>query len=238
MHTVGKCSGAGRMAAVLVAALLWAGGTEAAVPVVVIDAGHGGPVSGVVGPGGLREKDLCLDLARRLKSKIDQRLGWRTYLTRDGDTDVPLEIRAAEADGRGGSLFVSIHAGGYPDPSRQGYAVFVGVSRAPVEEAAGGLEPWDAQQERHLQESRRLGRAIHRALAAALPDQRDLGLSALPLFPLPGLDMPAVVVEPVVLTSPVQEELLRDPAFREKIAEALYFGVRDFLVVPPAGEVP
>ena len=88
---------------------------------IVIDAGHGGHDTGTIGPTGLLEKDLCLDVALRLGQLISQRLpGAEVIYTRDDDTFIPLEQRTAIATQSKADLFISIHANSSPDPTARG----------------------------------------------------------------------------------------------------------------------
>lgn len=80
---------------------------------IVIDPGHGGQAVGALGPGGLSEKDVTLDIARRLRDLIARRLGLQVILTREQDVDVPLDERTEKANYWQADLFLSIHANGY-----------------------------------------------------------------------------------------------------------------------------
>jgi len=92
---------------------------------IVIDAGHGGHDTGTIGPTGLLEKDLCLDVALRLGALISQRLpGAEVIYTRDDDTFIPLEQRTAIATQAKADLFISIHANSSPDPSARGIETY------------------------------------------------------------------------------------------------------------------
>src|SRR5690606_19536524 len=92
---------------------------------VALDPGHGGHDPGAVGPRGLREKDVTLDIAHRAGPLIAQELGISTLLTRDTDVYVPLDERAAKANAFGADLFVSIHCNASADPSARGIMTFV-----------------------------------------------------------------------------------------------------------------
>jgi N-acetylmuramoyl-L-alanine amidase len=198
--------------------------------VIYLDPGHGGDDTGIVGGGGLTEKAICLDLAQRLKEKIDQRLGHRTYLTRKEDVKLSLDERAALANNHRGSLFISIHLAGFPDPRYQGVGVFF-PAKIP-HEVASGQEPlpdWDALQEAHREHSEALAGMLHRALIRRFPHVGDLGMHPLPLYPLAALNMPAVLVEPAVLSSAAEEEKLGSDAVLDALAEAIFEGIDLFL---------
>ncbi len=91
---------------------------------IVVDAGHGGHDTGTIGPNGLREKDLVLDVALRLGKLLDSRMGAEVVYTRDDDTFVPLETRTAIANQQEADLFISIHANSSPDPSARGVETY------------------------------------------------------------------------------------------------------------------
>ena len=90
----------------------------------MIDPGHGGDEQGTQGAGGLLEKDLVLDVARRLRSVLDGRLGIRVLLTRDDDRLVPHDERASIANNNKADLFISLHANSSPNKSAKGAEVF------------------------------------------------------------------------------------------------------------------
>src|SRR5205823_7993026 len=83
---------------------------------IVVDAGHGGHDTGTIGPNGLMEKDLVLDVALRLGRLLETRMGADVIYTRDDDTFIPLETRTAIANEHQADLFISVHANSSPDP--------------------------------------------------------------------------------------------------------------------------
>ncbi len=207
--------------------------------VIFLDPGHGGEDTGIVGGGGLTEKSVCLDLAKRLKQKIDERLGYRTYLTRGEDKSLSLDERAALANNHRATLFISIHLGAFPDQRYRGVGVFYPAGR--FHEAAGRPQPlpeWDALQATHRETSKALAGKLHHALLRRFPDGGDLGVHALPLYPLAALNMPAVLVEPAVLSRAAEEEKLGSESVRDALAEGLFEGVDLFLKNGVAGERP
>jgi len=201
--------------------------------VIVIDAGHGGQDTGVVGPGGLTEKEVCLDLAGKVKSLIDKGLGYRTFLTRSRDEALTLTERASLADNNRGTLYVSIHLSGFPDQTTQGFGLFYidqAYLRASSEDhPESKLSLWDRQQAPYIKESRRLADTLHQVWIQRFSGQIDLGVHAVPVYPFAALDMPAVLIEPAALTNPVQEGMLSKEDFREEIANAIYEGIRLFV---------
>src|SRR5690606_464265 len=140
--------------------------------------------NGVVGPGGTREKDYVLEIARRIKAAIEARLGLRVLLTREGDDEVPADRRAALANNNKADLFVSLHANGSLDPSASGAQVlaldrlhYQGRPEAartpepPVPLVTGGsrdieLVPWDLAQMPFTDASTRVANILAGRLAA------------------------------------------------------------------------
>lgn len=207
--------------------------------VIVLDPGHGGQDVGVVGPGGLTEKEVCLDLAKRVKQRIAKHLGYQTFLTRSQDEKVSLTERASLANNYQGTLYVSIHLAGFPDQSISGFSFFnhdaSHLEALPGEERGHSLPFWDAQQRLHGDDSRRLTDTFHQLFLQRFPSQRDLGWHTLPLYPFGAFNMPAVLIEPAVLTNPVQEDLLQKEGFREEISEAIFQGIRLFVKPDASG---
>jgi N-acetylmuramoyl-L-alanine amidase len=217
--------------------------TPAAVPslrTIVVDPGHGGDEQGARGPAGTLEKDLTLDIARRLKRLIEGRLGIRVLLTRDEDRLVPLDERAAIANNNKADLFISLHANASPRQDTSGAEVFYlsleGFSdeaRRVAENPAGKTLPtagggsrdvqlilWEMAQARHLAESAVLAGFIEEEL------RRHVEMSVRPLQQAPfrvlvGANMPAVLVEMAFLSNPGQETLLNTEAFKNDVVRAL-----------------
>ncbi len=196
---------------------------------VVIDPGHGGDDTGRIGPSGLREKDVVLDLARRLEDELED-LGFTVVLTRDGDDDLDLDSRAEIANRSGGDLFLSLHTNGWFD--RQVRGIETHMLRPAGIESGGSVDatsfvPWDRVQWRHLG----AGREVAELVQARLVEQtaaRDRGVRQTAQRVLRGVDMPAVVVEVGYLTNPGEEDQLDSRAYREKLAEGLALAVADY----------
>jgi N-acetylmuramoyl-L-alanine amidase len=205
---------------------------------VVIDPGHGGPDAGVRGEAGVEEKQIALDVARRLRTLLETRLGLRVILTRGDDSDVEMDRRAAVANNAKADLFLSLHANGAPTPSASGAEVYYlqldregeevrqqadGAVAVPV--VGGGTRRieilrWDLAQARHVETSATLAAIVAEDLAARIP----MGASPVrraPLRVLEGLNMPAVLVEMAYLTNPAQERLARSEDYRNDVAQAL-----------------
>jgi N-acetylmuramoyl-L-alanine amidase len=214
---------------------------------IVIDPGHGGAETGAIGPSGVPEKDLTLQLARELEAKLAQRLAVHVVLTRDEDALLPLDARTAIANQNKADLFVSIHlnsslgSGAYgsetyflspqaTDPHAASAAAAENASAAGVSPAAAAgdaaaqqdleLILWDLAQAHHLAESQRFANMIQGELNQTL-QLKDRGVKQAPFRVLMGATMPAVLVELGFLSNPEEEKKLEEPAYRDQLVEAL-----------------
>jgi N-acetylmuramoyl-L-alanine amidase len=206
---------------------------------IVIDPGHGGEDRGVTGQAGTVEKDYVLALARQLKSTIESRIGLRVILTRDRDVDVPLDRRAALANNNKADLFISLHADASVRPGVVGAQVLslrledYGGSAAaaestgmPVTVLGGGSRvievlPWDRAQIGFTSESRAVADILRRQLMSAGITLVSTPATELPLRPLVGVSMPAVLVDLGMLSNPDDEGTLNSGAHRTKFIDAI-----------------
>jgi N-acetylmuramoyl-L-alanine amidase len=198
--------------------------------VVVIDPGHGGDDTGVRGAGGLTEKQLTLDIAQRLKSQLEGRLGVRVLLTRSDDVVLGPDARASLANNNRGSLFLSLHANAAFSPSLAGAEIYTPAAdplTGTEEGQAIELLPWNGVQARHATASARLAGLLHDELARAIP-MSPRQVQAASMRPLVGVNMPAVVVEMLYLTNPEQEKMAADDAFKDGIAQRLADAIARF----------
>jgi len=215
---------------------------------IVIDAGHGGHDSGTLGPGGIEEKNVVLDVALRLGALLKQRLGADVIYTRDDDTFIPLETRTAIANQAQADLFISIHANSSSDPTVRGVEVYYlnfTTSADALEVAARENAVSDqsihqlselvrkiALQDK-INESREFAADVDQSLYAGLeagnPDLKDRGVKKAPFVVLIGANMPSILAEISFLTNPETANDLRQPQYRERIAEALYRGVAHYV---------
>jgi N-acetylmuramoyl-L-alanine amidase len=221
---------------------------------IVIDPGHGGDELGARGPAGTYEKDLTLDVARRLKASIEGRLGIRVLLTRDEDRLVPLDERAAIANHNRAQLFLSIHLNASKRRGAVGAETYFlstdstddeartlaalenrasGVLEAPPAEKAEGdrsldLILWDLAQNQYLAESARLAESVQKELNV-LAGTKDRGVRQAPFRVLMGATMPAVLVEAGFITNPDEEARFKDAAYLDTVVDAIVRAVRGYL---------
>lgn len=176
--------------------------------VVAIDAGHGGREPGAIGPTGLVEKDVVLDIALRVREML-VRSGVRVVMTREADVFVDLTDRPRMAKRQGATVFVSIHANSSTRPSSSGSETYY-------------LTP----------QSRALAQMIQEELGR-IPGLADRGIKTAGFLVLRDSDMPAVLVEVAYLSNRDEEARLRQSGFRQRLAEAVVRGIQRFLAVYP-----
>jgi N-acetylmuramoyl-L-alanine amidase len=215
---------------------------------IVVDAGHGGHDTGTIGPNGLQEKDLVLDVALKLGKLLSERLGAEVVYTRDDDTFIPLETRTAIANQQQADLFISVHANSSSDQTARGvetYYLNFTSSRDALEVAARensvseksihelqDLVKKIALKEK-IEESREFAldvqQSLHTGLATKAPAIRDRGVKKAPFIVLIGANMPSILAEISFISNPTDEKRLQTGDYREKIAESLYRGVAKYV---------
>jgi N-acetylmuramoyl-L-alanine amidase len=208
---------------------------------VVIDPGHGGDELGTQSAGGVLEKDLVLDVARRLRTVLDTRLGIRVLLTRDDDRTVPHDERASIANNNKADLFISLHANSSPSASARGAEVYYlsldglgaearrmveSPEARPVPVLGGGsrdidLILWDMAQARHLNESASFAMLVEEELRRRI-EMGPNPIQQAPFRVLVAANMPAVLVEMGFLSNPEQEAQLTSDDFKNKVVQALF----------------
>lgn len=210
---------------------------------IVIDPGHGGDDHGTMGPNGLFEKDIVLDVALRL-GKLLQTLGAEVIYTRAGDRYLPLEARTAIANRERADLFISIHANSSPDRDARGVETYYlnfttspeslevaarenTVSRRPVSELRDLVQKI-AQQNR-IAESHEFADDVQSALSQELSGERNRGVREAPFIVLTGANMPAILTEISFLSNSDDEHNLQNARYRQRIAQALYDGVATYV---------
>jgi N-acetylmuramoyl-L-alanine amidase len=223
---------------------------------ITLDPGHGGEDPGAVGSGGSYEKNVTLAVAKRLRAKIESEPNMRAVLTRDSDFFVPLHARVQKARRIQSDLFVSIHADAFVRPDANGSSVFVlsesGASSsaarylAQKENAAdliGGVnldvkDPilartlLDLSQTATINDSLKLGKAVLGELGGinrlhkASVEQAGFAVLKAP-------DIPSILVETAFISNPEEEKRLNDDAYQDKMAEAIFSGIKKYLAKNP-----
>jgi len=215
---------------------------------VVIDPGHGGHDTGTIGPKGLREKDVVLDVALRLKKLIEKNRGSSVLLTRRDDTFIPLEERTAIANEKAADLFISVHANASRDPDARGVETYyLNFTSSPESLEVAARENATSQESVHelqdlikkiamtekIRESREFAQLVQHELYASVVKagkaQRDRGLKKAPFVVLIGANMPSILAEISFLSNPRDERLLKRRDYRQKVAQALYQGITRYV---------
>ena len=229
--------------------------------VVAVDAGHGGDDPGATGPHGTREKNVVLQIARKLAAVINKENGMRAVLTRDGDYFIPLRQRMEKARAMKADLFVSIHADSYRDPRVRGSSVYVLSQRGASSEQAR----WLADQENasdliggvtlenkdtllksvllDLSQTASIEASIHVAddVLDHLDDvgkirKREVQHAGFVVLKSP--DIPSILVETAYITNPTEERNLRNPQHQMELAKAIAGGIGEYFDNnPPPGTI-
>jgi N-acetylmuramoyl-L-alanine amidase len=215
---------------------------------IVIDAGHGGHDTGTIGPNGLQEKDLVLDVSLRLGRLLQSKLGAEVIYTRDDDTFIPLETRTAIANEHQADLFISVHANSSQDETARGVETYYlnftsnpdalevaarenAVSEKSIHELQDLVKKITLKEK--IDESRELASDVQQSLYAGLspknPTLRNRGVKKAPFVVLIGANMPSILAEISFVSNPTDEKKLETPEYRQKIAESLYKGIAKYI---------
>jgi N-acetylmuramoyl-L-alanine amidase len=211
---------------------------------VVIDPGHGGADQGTVGHRGLMEKDLVLDVSRRLGKLIEERMGSEVIYTRTDDTFIPLHARTELANEKKADLFLSIHANSSPHPKIGGIEVYYlnftrsadALDLAARENASSEKSVYELRDliqtitlHEKIEESKEFASKVQGTLQTFETRYntaaKNRGVKKAPFAVLIGASMPSVLAEVGFLSNAREEQLLKRPDHRQRLAEALYQGV-------------
>lgn len=214
---------------------------------IVIDAGHGGHDDGTIGPHGLIEKDVVLDVALRVSKLVQEKMGAEVILTRSDDTFIPLRERTAIANDHKADLFLSIHANSSPAPEVAGtetfYLNFTNVpgsldvaarENAGSDKSVGELKDLiqSITLNDKIEESHTFAQDIQNTIQAQAERSNaaahNRGVKRAPFVVLIGASMPSVLAEIGFLSNSRDETNLGKPEYRQKIAEALYKGLAQY----------
>lgn len=218
--------------------------------VIALDAGHGGHDSGAVGPGGLMEKDVVLDVTKRVARLVEERLGVKVILIRDSDSFVTLRDRTSLANRERADLFVSIHANAHRQSASEGVETYFLSSEATDNEArhVAALENgviqlertaargkadivktilWDLAQSEFQLESSRLAEVVLDSMTRSLKIA-NRGVKQAGFYVLGGAAMPAVLIEIGFVTNPREERKLKETRYRDEIARAIFTGIAEY----------
>jgi N-acetylmuramoyl-L-alanine amidase len=211
---------------------------------VVIDPGHGGHDTGSIGPTGYTEKELVLDVAKRLRTLIEEELGLETVLTRSDDGFVPLETRTDIANREKADLFISIHANSSRVRSVTGVETYFlnlntqskeALEIATRENASSNLSVSELgdvlkklMQNDKVDESRELAHHIQTSMSKRKESPPNRGVKQAPFVVLMGATMPSILAEITFISNAAEERQLKRPEYRQGLAESLLAGVRSY----------
>jgi N-acetylmuramoyl-L-alanine amidase len=215
---------------------------------IVIDPGHGGHDTGTIGPNGLLEKDLVLDVSKRLGKLLEARLGADVVFTRRDDTFIPLETRTSIANQEEADLFVSVHANSSRDQDARGVETYyLNFTSSPEALEVAARENAEADKSIHelqdlvkkialkekIEESKEFAsdvqQSLHSGLAAKNTGIRDRGVKKAPFVVLIGANMPSILAEISFISNPGDEKRLKSADYRQRIAESLYRGIARYV---------
>ncbi len=225
--------------------------------VVIIDPGHGGHDPGAIGPRGLREKDVVLDIALKVRDILSDEASIEVSLTREADVFIPLEERTAIARNKDADLFVSIHANASPKRVARGVETYLlnwtndeEAIRVAARENQISLKRMREKMERYKRDvvdliKSELSRQYNRDESVALANYvqgsivstvrrihkniQDLGVKQALFYVLVGASMPSILVEVSFISNPDEERLLSDEGYRRLIAASIATGIKEYL---------
>jgi len=214
---------------------------------IVIDPGHGGHDTGTIGPNGLLEKDVVLDVAKRLGRLLEARLGAEVIYTRRDDTFIPLETRTAIANRERADLFISIHANSSSDSDARGVETYyLNFTSSPEALEVAARENAVSEKSIHelqdlvkkialkekIDESREFAGDVQESLYGGLALEnsgiRNRGTKKAPFIVLIGANMPSILAEISFVSNPTDERKMESSEHRQRIAESLYRGVSKY----------
>ncbi|WP_353192268.1 N-acetylmuramoyl-L-alanine amidase [Pandoraea pnomenusa] len=224
---------------------------------IAIDPGHGGEDPGAVGSSGTYEKVVVLQIAKRLREKIDAQPNMRAMMTRDADFFVPLGVRVQKARRVDADLFMSIHADAFTSPSANGASVFALSERGATSATARLLEKTqnasdliggvniktndravahallDMSTTAQIRDSKVFGSALLAEIGTVADRLHSKNVEQAAFAVLKAPDIPSVLVETAFISNPKEEQYLNDPAYQERLANALLKGIKAYFAKNP-----
>lgn len=218
------------------------------VKIIVIDPGHGGKDPGAIGRLGTAEKDVTLRVGRRLRDLLIKYLGARVLMTRERDVFVELDDRAKFANSKDADLFVSIHVNSHPQRSTKGLEVYhfgqasdrralevaARENGTPLENAGGGWQYIlaDFVTSKKIERSQELAWTTKQTMVAHLDDHYEVvdhGVKTAPFYVIRFTTMPSILAEIAFISNPVEERLMRSETFLNRMADAIFQGIRSYI---------
>jgi N-acetylmuramoyl-L-alanine amidase len=223
---------------------------------IALDPGHGGEDPGAIGHGGNREKDVVLEIAKRIKARIEEQPNMRVMLTRDADFFVPLPVRVQKARKVQADLFVSIHADGFIEPTARGSSVFALSEKG----ASSTTARWMANKENSADliggvnikahDAQLAGVLLDLSTTAQINDSMKLAKDVLGeigginklhkgaveqagFAVLKAPDIPSILIETAFISNPEEEEKLTDDVYQDQMADAVLKGIKKYFAKNP-----
>ncbi len=221
-----------------------------AIKIIVIDPGHGGKDPGAIGPTGLKEKDVVLDISKRLRKELLRKCRCKVVLTRNRDVFIPLEERTAFANTQGADLFISIHVNANKSRRVKGVETyFLSPARSKAERYTAARENMisngtenknindlafilsDMKNTSKINESSFMAASVQNSVVSTVGRKyriKDNGVKQAMFYVLHGARMPAVLVETSFISNPREEKRLKSANYRLHIAKGIALGVRNY----------
>ncbi|MFA8392887.1 N-acetylmuramoyl-L-alanine amidase [Burkholderia ubonensis] len=223
---------------------------------VAIDPGHGGEDPGAIGGGGTYEKHIALDIAKKLRAKIDAAPNMRAMMTRDADFFVPLNVRVQKARRVGADLFVSIHADAFTTPSARGSSVFalsdhgassaaarwlankenasdlIGGINIKTQDAAVSRALFDMSTTAQIRDSLRYANYVLKEVGGINKLHKG-SVEQAGFAVLKAPDIPSILVETAFISNPDEERRLNDDSYRDQMADAIFRGIKRYFAANP-----
>ena len=218
---------------------------------VVVDAGHGGRDPGAMGPGKLKEKDVVLRIAKRLKRILESEDGYEVYLTRSNDRTMSLEERTVTANAKNADLFISVHTNAHRNKKVRGMETYllnwtddeqaikvaarenmISVRRMKQARSELGIILASLELQNKRDESLRLAHLVQRSMYGTIDRKynrvNDLGVKQALFYVLFGARMPSVLVEVSFITNAEEAKRLRSSRYLETLAHGIADGIKDY----------
>lgn len=223
---------------------------------VAIDPGHGGEDPGAIGGNGTYEKHIALDIAKKLRAKIDGASNMRAMMTRDADFFVPLNVRVQKARLVGADLFVSIHVDAFTTPSARGSSVFalsdhgassaaarwlankenasdlIGGINIKTQDAAVSRALFDMSTTAQIRDSLRYGDYVLKEVGGINKLHKG-AVEQAGFAVLKAPDIPSILVETAFISNPDEERRLNDDSYRDQMADAIFRGIKRYFAANP-----
>ncbi len=218
------------------------------IKLIVVDPGHGGKDPGAIGHSGTAEKDITLQVGLKLRDLIAQRLGKQVLMTRNHDAFVELGDRAKFANSKDADLFVSIHVNSHPQRSTKGLEIYhfgqasdrralevaARENDVPIKDLAAGVQfiLADVLTDKKIQDSLELAWSTKQAMVTRLDEHYDVvdhGVKTAPFYVLRYTAMPSILAEIAFISNPIEERLMQTEAFLNRMADAIFEGVKAYV---------